>query len=180
MDYFGLEGFALSGVCHECGAAVLDGGSCLDLFHAMLLLESELPGGPGETPHFLAVSCYALQHPEGMKFTAEALAQSRRLVAERLAGVATMDQIRKQVRRAADGPQRVTRRAGDPMARWGVSQWPLTVADVLAGGVDGYAGRVEEWARSIVQTLDEAEKPLTHVAGSPAPGLMISIKHSDP
>jgi hypothetical protein len=31
------------------------------------------------------------------------------------------------------------------------------VADVLAGGVEGYAGRVEQWARSIVRTLDAAE-----------------------
>jgi hypothetical protein len=31
------------------------------------------------------------------------------------------------------------------------------VADVLAGGVEGYAGRVEQWARSILQTLDETE-----------------------
>ena len=147
----------MSGVCHECGAAVPDGGSCRDHFHALLLLESEVPGGPGETPHFLAVSSYALQHPEGMNFTAEALAGSRRQVADRLAGVATMEQIRRRVRRAADGPRRVTRRAGDAVVRWRVSGWPMTVADVLAGGVEGYAGRVEHWARSIVRTLDEAE-----------------------
>jgi len=151
------EGFGVSSVCHECGAAVPEGGSCRDHFHALLLLESEIPGGPGETPHFLAVSSYALQHPEGMNFTAEALAHSRRQVADRLAGVATMEQIRRRVRRAADGPQRVTRRAGDPVVRWRVSGWPMTVADVLAGGVEGYAGRVEQWARSIVRTLGEAE-----------------------
>jgi hypothetical protein len=147
----------VSGVCHECGAAVPDGGTCRDLFHALLLLESEIPGGPGETPHFLAVSSYALQHPEGMHYTAEALAGSRRHVADRLAGIATMEQIRRRVRRAVDGPQRVTRRGGDPVVRWRVSGWPMTVADVLAGGAEGYAGRVEQWARSIVRTLDEAE-----------------------
>jgi hypothetical protein len=152
---FGGRGLRVSGVCHECGATILDGGSCRDHFHALLLLESEVPGGPGETPHFLAVSSYVLQHPEGMNFTAEALAHSRRHVAERLAGVATLEQIRRQVRRAADGPQRVTRRAGDAVVRWRVSVWPLTVADVLAAGVEGYAGRVEQWARSILLTLDE-------------------------
>jgi hypothetical protein len=33
----------------------------------------------------------------------------------------------------------------------------MTVADVLAGGLEGYAGRVEQWARSIVGLLDEIE-----------------------
>jgi Family of unknown function (DUF5946) len=161
------EGFRVSGVCHECGAVVPGGGSCRDHFHALLLLESEIPGGPGETAHFLAVSCYALHHPEGMNFTAEALAGSRRQVADRLAGVATMEQIRSRVRSAVDGPRRVTRRAGDAVVRWRVSGWPMTVSDVLAGGVEGYAGRVEQWAWSIVRTLDatEAEQALHHDPG---------------
>src|SRR6516164_2911507 len=100
------EGFGVSGVCHECGAAVPDGGSCRDHFHALLLLEPEIPGGPGKAPHVLAGSSYALQRPEGMTFTAEALASSRHQVADRLAGVATMEQIRRRVRRATDGPRR--------------------------------------------------------------------------
>jgi len=32
----------------------------------------------------------------------------------------------------------------------------MTVADVLAGGVDGYQERVAAWARSIVIALDAA------------------------
>jgi hypothetical protein len=147
----------MSGVCHECGAEVPEGGSCRDLFHALLHLEYEIPGGPGETPHFLAVSCYALQHPEGMSYTAEALAGCRRCVADRLAGTATVKQIRSHVRRVVDGPKRVTRRNGDPVIRWRVSGWPMNVADVLAGGAEGYAGRVETWARSILLTLERAE-----------------------
>jgi hypothetical protein len=108
-----------------------------------------------------------------MNFTAEALASSRRQVADRLAGVATMEQIRRRVRRAADGPRRVTRRAGDPVVRWRVSGWPTTVADVLAGGVEGYAERVEQWARSIVRTLDaaEAEPSATNVTMNVNPRL---------
>jgi hypothetical protein len=147
----------MSSVCHECGAKVPEGGSCRDLFHALLHLEYEIPGGPGETPHFLAVSCYALQHPEGMSFTVEALAGCRRCVANRLAGTATVKQIRSHVRRAVDGPKRVMRRNGEPAIRWRVSGWPMNVADVLAGGAEGYAGRVETWARSIILTLDQAE-----------------------
>jgi hypothetical protein len=33
--------------CPECGAAVPAGGSCRDHFHAMLLLEGEIPGVAG-------------------------------------------------------------------------------------------------------------------------------------
>jgi hypothetical protein len=77
-----------------------------------------------------------------------------------------MEQIRRRVRRAADGPRRVTRRGGDPVVRWRVPGWPMTVADVLAGGVEGYADRVERWARSIVRTLDEAD---TEPGAAPGP-----------
>lgn len=147
----------MSGACHECGATLPEGGTCRDLFHALLFLESQIHGGPGETSHFLAVSCYVLQHPEGMNYTAEALAGSRRCVAERLAGIVTMEQIRNSVRRAVDGSKRVTRRSGDPIIRWRVSAWPMNVAHVLAGGAEGYASRVEKWARSIILALDETD-----------------------
>lgn len=74
----------MSGVCQECGAEVPDGGACRNHFHALLQLESEVAGGPGEVPHFLAVSSYGLQHPQGMNYTAESLAGSRRNVADQL------------------------------------------------------------------------------------------------
>jgi hypothetical protein len=45
----------------ECGAAVPDGAMCRDNFHAPLLLESEIPGGPGSVAHFYAVATYGLQ-----------------------------------------------------------------------------------------------------------------------
>ena len=126
-------------------------------FQRALLLESEIPGGPGEVPHFLAVSSYILQHPEAMNYTAEALAGCRKSVADQLAGRATLEQLRHRVRRAVNGPQRVTRRSGDPVPRWPVTAWSRTVTDVLAGGTEGYAGRVEQWANSIIRTLDAAE-----------------------
>jgi len=54
----------MAGACPDCGAP--GGASCRDHFHALLLLESEIPGGPGNTTHFYAVGSYALQHPESM------------------------------------------------------------------------------------------------------------------
>jgi len=102
----------MAGACPECGAPVPGGASCHDHFHALLLLESEIPGGPGNTAHFYAVGSYALQHPESMGYTAAALAGLRARLAERVAGRVTMEQVRRRVRRAAEG------RTGPAPARW--------------------------------------------------------------
>ena len=64
-------------VCPECGAPVPDGGSCRDHFHALLLLEAAIPGGPGALAHFYAVACYGLQHPDSLNYTADTLAGLR-------------------------------------------------------------------------------------------------------
>src|SRR5262249_55233159 len=80
-------------------------------------------------------------------------------ISDALDGRATIDDIRRRVRRAAQGPARVTRRAGDEVVRWPVESWPMTVVEVGAGGVEGYGDRVERWARSIRATLDTAQDP---------------------
>jgi Family of unknown function (DUF5946) len=151
----------MAATCQECGAPLPGSGKCIDHFHALLLLEYEVAadpgatsGGRGEVAHFYAVSSYVLQHPEGMNYTAEALEGARRGLADHLAGKVTMSEQRLRVRRAVDGATRITRRAGDEVVRWPVSSWPLTVADVLAGGVEGYCLRVATWAESILRTLD--------------------------
>jgi hypothetical protein len=92
-----------------------------------------------------------------MGYTAEALAGLRQSVADQLAGRVTMEQLRRRVRHAADGARRITRRARDEVPRWPVSAWPMTVADVLAGGVEGYRERVAAWADSIIRTLVAAD-----------------------
>ena len=146
----------MSEVCPECGAAVPAGGSCRDNFHALLLLESEVPGGPGALPHFYAVGSYGLQHPDGMNYTAGTLAGLRAALADVLDGRATLAQVRRRTRRAVDGAARVTRRAGDAAPAWHRGPWPMTVADILAGDVAGYGDRVVRWARSVRETLDAA------------------------
>jgi hypothetical protein len=150
-------GFMVSTTCLECGAAVPAGGSCRDHFHALLLLEWQVPGGPGGWPHFHAVATYGLQHPEAMGYTAEVLAGLRASLADALDGRATLEALRRRARRGAARAGRVTRRPGDAVVRWRFGSWPLTVVDVLAGGVEGYAGRVERWARSVRETLDAAD-----------------------
>jgi uncharacterized protein DUF5946 len=143
-------------VCPECGAPTPEGGSCRDNFHALLLLEWEIPGGPGALPHFYAVACYGRQHPDSMNYTAAALAGLRAGLADRLDGRATLDEMRRRTRRAVDGPVRVTRRAGDAVVPWRRGHWPMTVADVLTVGADAsaYAERVLRWARSVRDALE--------------------------
>jgi hypothetical protein len=144
-------------VCPECGAALPQGGSCRDHFHALLLLESEVPGAAGSWPHFYAVAAYGLQHPEAMGFTAAALTGLRASVADALEGRADLETIRRRARQGAARAGRVTRRPTEAAVRWRVERWPMTVVDVCAGGVEGYAERVERWARSVLDSLDAAD-----------------------
>src|SRR5437588_4353795 len=113
----------MSDICPECGAPVPDGGSCRDNFHALLLLEAEVPGAPGALLHFYAVTSYGLQHPDSMNYTADALAGLRARLADVLDSRATLEETRRRVRRAADGAVRVTRRAGDAEVRWHRGNW---------------------------------------------------------
>jgi hypothetical protein len=131
-------------ICDECGAAVPEGGSCLDNLHALLLLEWQIPGGPGDLAHFYAVGTYNLQHPRSMNFTADAISGLRSALADSLAGRATIDEIRLRARRGAAAAGRVTRRPGDPEVHWPVVAWPMTIADVLTveAELNAYAERV--------------------------------------
>ncbi len=154
----------MSSTCSECGARLVNGGACREQFDAMLLLEYEVVAdlaaterARGEVAHFYAVSAYILQHPEGMKYTVTALNGLRHTVADHLAGRVTLAELRPRVRRAADGPARITRRPGDAVPRWPVTAWPMTVADVVEGGTPGYCDRVAAWAESIIRTLDAVD-----------------------
>jgi hypothetical protein len=130
--------------CYECGASVAEGVSCIDHFHALLLLEREVVFDPtaadrGAVVHFYAVSSYVLQHPEGMGYTAEALAAARRNMADRLAGEIGLAELRYKIRRAVNGSARVMRRPRVEASRWPVTTWPLTISHVLSGGAQEYA-----------------------------------------
>jgi hypothetical protein len=154
--------------CPECGAPIPEEGSCRDNFHALLLLESEISGRPGALAHFYAVACYGLQHPDGMNYTADALAGLRAGVADLLDARVTLDGLRRRTRRAVNGAVRVTRRAGDAAVPWRRGRWPMTVADILtvAADRDAYAVRVLRWASS-VPLAGAARGPLVR----PGPGV---------
>jgi hypothetical protein len=150
----------MSEACPECGAIVPDGGSCRDHFHALLLLEAEVPGVAGSILHFYAVVAYGLQHPDRMKYTAEAFAGLHATLAAALDGL-PIDKLRRRIHREAERAFRVTRRPGDPEVAWRRGGWPTTIADVCTAATFGvydtyeeYGERVTAWARSVRETLD--------------------------
>jgi len=156
-----ITSMSMPACCPECGAPVPQGGSCRDHFHALLLLEGEIPGVPGSILHFYAVAAYGLQHPDSMNYTAEALADLHADVIDALDGRVTLASLRTRTRRKTDGTVRVTRRAGDPTASWRRGNWPMTIADLCTAETYGdydsyeeYAGRVMRWARSVCETLE--------------------------
>lgn len=144
----------MSDVCPECGAPLPTGSSCRENFHALLFLEAEVPGGPSKRAHFFAVATYGLQHPASIGYTAETVEGLRTEVARVLSREATTEDVRRTVGERAGKAGRVTRRPGDPVPRWPLSVWPVTVAHVLAGGADEYETRSTEWAHSVLETID--------------------------
>lgn len=129
----------------------------------MLLLEQQVienkdtvADGSGEIAHFYAVSAYILQHPDGMGYRVDILSNLRQEVSAHLKGQIRIEELRQKVRQGADGATRIIRREGDKVVSWPIKVWPMTVADILQGGVEGYLERVTAWAKSIIQTLDAA------------------------
>src|SRR5947209_778873 len=119
--------------CPECGAAVPEGGRCRDNFHALLLLESAIPGDPGGLAHFYAVASYGLQHPGSMNYTAEAAAGLRASVADVLDGRASVAHILRRTRRAG-GRTHPCHKEGRRFER-GLASWAL--ADDRGRRADG-------------------------------------------
>jgi hypothetical protein len=143
--------------CTECGAPLPPRGSCREHFDTLLAREWQIPGGPGALPHFFAVATWGLQHPRAMNYTMDTVTGLRRAIADALSGDASIEELRRRARAGAGQAGRVTRREGDAEVDWHIAAWPMTVVDVLPAMTarDIYAQRVTEWARSVVETLNE-------------------------
>jgi hypothetical protein len=139
----------MSEVCPECGAPLLNGPTCQDNFHALLVLEGQVEGAPGSITHFYTVACYVLQHPESMSYTAEALDGLKVSLIDALEGRATVEDLRRRARFAAQGSIRIMRREGDRLPETQCVAGEMTVAEVLAGGAERYSENVRRWAQSI-------------------------------
>jgi hypothetical protein len=119
----------------------------------MLAWEFEHPGGAGAV-HHLTVLCYNLQHPSA--YSREALITGRALLAQFVKDGASPQQIRTLYRQMFDSGRRTFSFTGTAETH-GVYvkpvNWTTTVADVHAGGLDGYCERVEAWACSVYAAL---------------------------
>lgn len=140
--------------CPECGARLSWGRSCMDNFYELLALEADVPGAPGELPHFYAVAAYGLQHPAAMGFTVSTVEGLRESVRMALEDRADTAHLRSRARDLSASQGRVTRRGDEPVPAWPVPEWDYCVVDVLAGGAGQYADRVRCWAASITAQTD--------------------------
>src|SRR5688500_7852208 len=96
-----------SSSCSECGAP-LPSGDCRQSLHELLALEAQVPGGPGELPHFFTVAAYNLQHPS--VFEPDVILGLRESLVDALAGRVDIDDLRRRARYGAEGNKRVLRR----------------------------------------------------------------------
>ncbi len=138
--------------CPECGARWKEGETCETDFHQMLFWEAEYPTY-GEV-HHLTVLCYHLQHPS--LYSPDGLKEARRLLAEFVEHGTSPVEVRKNNRDHVDSSKRTWKIKATATAQGSYDQlihWPLTAADVVAGGSDHYCDNVRAWARSINDTL---------------------------
>jgi hypothetical protein len=131
------------------------GGSCREHFETLLAQEWQIPGGPGELPHFFAVATYGLQHPRAMRYTIDTVTGLRQAVADALVGRASIEELRRRARVAVMRAGRITRRPGDPEIEWRIAAWPMTIVDILPAMAEreAYAQCVSRWAQSVIGIL---------------------------
>jgi hypothetical protein len=146
--------------CAECGAAWLDGVTCLDCFHALLAYENERPPAFGAV-HHLTVACFYLQHPTG--YAAAALEMWQALLADALdTGTKPAEFLRRASAKFEGATKARDSRAGIPEG-W-PSAWTVTVRDVLlpdgSPAIPEYIERAMEWARATRTTLSETTRAL--------------------
>lgn len=145
--------------CAQCGAASVNGLTCLDAFHALLGFEFADREAFGPV-HHLTVACYYLQHPHD--FTDEVRASWRELLDNPEAGRAHAEAMLPSLRRKFDGAKRV-RDPGHEAPVWWPRHWPYTAQNALPANEDdqtapGHVRRMRTWAASVRETLDAAEQ----------------------
>jgi hypothetical protein len=150
-------------VCQECGAPLPDDGDCWSRVNDLLEIEmralAPLDLEAGKRAHFFAIATYQLQHPT--RLTLPILNKLRTSVAEMLASNARpVEEMRRDISRATNGSQRVTRRApeGDRshVPNW-PRQWTMTVMDIIATPDHAYPTEVARWARATLGDIERAE-----------------------
>lgn len=100
------------------------------------------------------VLCYYLQHPR--LYSPAGLIEARRLLADFLDRGLSPQTVRQRNRARVDSgarPWAITARSDAHGAYEAPVAWTMTVADVVAGGVEAYCDNVRAWAQSIRAAL---------------------------
>jgi hypothetical protein len=137
--------------CKECGALLVEGGTCFDHFYQMLAWENEKPAN-GEV-HNLTVLCYYLQHP-GL-YSPAGLDYAMSLLVDFLDKGLSPQEVRRINQHPVSSSQRKFKITATPESFGAYARpvhWRLTAADVTAGTLDTYLEKVRGWAQA---TLDE-------------------------
>ena len=138
--------------CPECGAPWPEGRTCADDFHQLLAWEFEDPRR--WEVHHLTVLCYHLQHPS--LYSPEGLRDGQQLLVQFVAQGVSPGEIRTRNRSRVDSGKRTWKITARPGAEGAYSHpvpWPMTAAQVVAGGPDAYCDSVRAWAESTLAAL---------------------------
>ena len=141
--------------CPQCGAPWKPDLTCQDHFHQMLFWEAE-EAALGKVHHLMVLS-YSLQHPS--LYSSQGLENAIGLLVDFLEKGMEPDQVRFEMRAVVDAGKRswtITARSASQGTYPNPVHWPMTVADIVAGGPETYCQNVRTWAHSILKTLKES------------------------
>jgi hypothetical protein len=143
----------MSNRCPECGAVWQDERTCQEHFNQMLAWEAEYPDKTMAVHHLMVLG-YHLQHPH--LYSPQALQGAKKLLAAFVAEGITPAEARRRQAAVVDSGKRTWKITGTPTSSGAYEhpvQWPMTVVDVTAAGVDPYIENVQAWARSMYEAL---------------------------
>jgi len=141
--------------CPQCGATWEQDLTCQDYFHQMLFWEAE-NSELGEV-HHLMVLAYSLQHPS--LYSSQGLENAMGLLVDFLVNGLEPHQVGVNMRAVVDAGKRswtITARLDSQGSYAHPVHWPVTAAQVVAGGPEAYCQNVRDWAGSILKTLKES------------------------
>ncbi|HEY7356811.1 MAG TPA: DUF5946 family protein [Ktedonobacterales bacterium] len=139
--------------CPACGASWRDDLTCQDYFYQALSWESEYPDKT-QAAHHLLVLCYHLQHPH--LYSPQGLAGAKQLLTAFVEEGITPAEARRRQRGVVASGRRAWKITSTPASHGAYAHpihWPLTIADITSGDLDGYLARVQAWARSMLEAL---------------------------
>lgn len=133
--------------CPDCGADWAE-QKCIDHFHMMGFWELDHQLWD---KHHLMVLCYNLQHPH--IYSPQALTDAIQLLRDFVENGLTPQEARLRI----GSEMRQYKITGTPDAHGQYTQpieWTMTCADVIARGIENYYDSVDEWATSVLQSLE--------------------------